>query len=152
MQLHVLGLLAARPPRRPSFLSLGLLHDRLGQVVTRTRAVSVRPRAGAPAITQLWCLDGADLWYRWGAPGARPAAAAAWCADGGRHRMRMLGELLTVDPNRRPTLLSRQEHSHGCRLCSCHIRSGGRLCGSSASASLNSSQSVSRITSQKCYI
>ena len=38
------------------------------------------------------------------------------------------------------------------RLCSCHIRSGGRLCGSSASASLNSSQSVSRITSQKCYI
>ena len=44
MQLHVLGLLAARPPRRPSFLSLGLLHDRVGQIVTRTRAVSVRPK------------------------------------------------------------------------------------------------------------
>ena len=70
----------------------------------------------------------------------------------GRHRMRMLRELLTIDPNRRPTLLSRQGHSHGCRLCLCHIRSGRRLCGSSASASLNSSESVSRITSQKCYI
>ena len=75
------------------------------------------PGSRSPSHHAVEHCDGADLWYRWGAPVARPAAAAAWCADGGRHRMRMFGARFTVDPNRRPIHLRPWRHGRGSSAC-----------------------------------